>query len=60
MILKAARILPYRLNNNFLGGKDRPGMACSQILSKIDFGHECTQKGTKIKNTNPAFFFRDN
>jgi len=38
MILKAARILPYRLKDYFSGGKDRPEKVYSQIPGKIDLG----------------------
>jgi len=41
MILKAARILPYRLKDYFLGGKDRPGKSFGQILlSQLAFPAE--------------------
>ena len=39
MILKVARILPYKLIDNFKGGKDRPEKVYSQIWEKIHFSH---------------------
>jgi hypothetical protein len=35
MILKAARILPYRLIDKFKGGKDRPEKVYGQIICII-------------------------